>query len=124
MFGRGPVGKCEIENELIICIYLLISSVSGCVYKSLRWISGINPFQKFTFCHVFKTHENRTEALIEIERHRSIQDTGKFYKRLNDVKRPFKAQVAMFQNLNEREEREQSPDQIDLRDDGDYCKLD
>jgi hypothetical protein len=29
------------------------------------------------------------EALIEIERHRSIQDSRKYYKRLNDVRRPF-----------------------------------
>jgi hypothetical protein len=28
-------------------------------------------------------------ALIEIERHWSIQDSRKFYKRLNDVRRPF-----------------------------------
>jgi DnaJ-domain-containing protein 1 len=81
------------------------------------------------------------EALIAIERHRSIQVSRKFYKRLNDVKRPFKAQVAMCrakngelltkkdqvlsrwkehfeQHLNEREERDQTPDQVDFRDDG------
>jgi hypothetical protein len=34
-------------------------------------------------------------ALIEIKRHRSIQDFRKFYKRLNDVRRPFEPQVAM-----------------------------
>jgi hypothetical protein len=35
------------------------------------------------------------ESLIEIERHRSIQDSCKFYKRLNDVRRPFEPQVVM-----------------------------
>jgi hypothetical protein len=34
-------------------------------------------------------------ALIVIERHRSIQDSRKFYKRLNDVRRPFEPQVGM-----------------------------
>jgi hypothetical protein len=41
------------------------------------------------------------EALIEIERHRSIQDSRKFYKRLNVVRRPFEPQVAMCQAKNE-----------------------
>jgi hypothetical protein len=40
------------------------------------------------------------EALIEIERHRSIQDSRKFYKCLNDVRRPFEPQVAMCQAKN------------------------
>jgi hypothetical protein len=40
------------------------------------------------------------EALIEIERHRSIQDSRKFYKRLNDVRRPFEPQVAMCRVKN------------------------
>jgi hypothetical protein len=35
------------------------------------------------------------EALIEIERNQSIQDSRKFYKRLNNVRRPFEPQVAM-----------------------------
>jgi hypothetical protein len=35
-----------------------------------------------------KSRQLDEEALIEIERHRSIQDSRKFYKRLNDVKRP------------------------------------
>jgi hypothetical protein len=35
------------------------------------------------------------EASIEIERHRSTQVSCKFYKRLNDVRRPFEPQVAM-----------------------------
>jgi hypothetical protein len=66
-------------------------------------------------------------ALIEIGRHRS-----KFYKRLNDVKRPFDAQELLTnkdqvlsmskehfkQNLSEGEERDQPPDQVNLRDDG------
>jgi hypothetical protein len=42
-----------------------------------------------------KARQLDEEALIEIERHRSIQDSRKFYKRLNDVRRPFKSQVAM-----------------------------
>jgi hypothetical protein len=80
------------------------------------------------------------KALIEFERHRSIQDSRKFYKRLNDVKRQFDAQVAMCraknselltkkdqvlakckehfkQHLNEGEEPDQPPDQVELRDD-------
>jgi hypothetical protein len=40
------------------------------------------------------------EALIEIERHRSIQDSRKFYKRLNNVRRPFEPQVAMCRAKN------------------------
>jgi hypothetical protein len=40
------------------------------------------------------------EALIEIERHRSIQDSRKCYKRLNDVKRPFEPQVALCRAKN------------------------
>ena len=40
------------------------------------------------------------EASIEIERYRSIQDSRKFYKRLNDVRRPFEAQVAMCRAKN------------------------
>jgi hypothetical protein len=39
-------------------------------------------------------------ASIEIERHRSIQGSRKFYKRLNDVRRPFEPQVAMFRAKN------------------------
>jgi hypothetical protein len=40
------------------------------------------------------------EALIEIERLRSIQDSRKFYKRLNDFRRPFEPQVAMCRAKN------------------------
>jgi hypothetical protein len=47
-----------------------------------------------------KTRQLDEEALIEIERHRSIQDSRKFYKRLNDVRRPFKPQVAMCRPKN------------------------
>jgi endonuclease/exonuclease/phosphatase family metal-dependent hydrolase len=94
-----------------------------------------------------KSRQLDEEALIEIERHRSIQDTRKFYKRLNDVRRPFEAQVAMCrakngdlltnkdqvlsrwkehfeQHLNEGAvagegaEQDQPPDLVDLRDDG------
>jgi hypothetical protein len=42
-----------------------------------------------------KARQLDDEASIEIERHRSIQGSRKFYKRLNDVKRPFETQVAM-----------------------------
>jgi hypothetical protein len=47
-----------------------------------------------------KTREPDEEALIEIERHRSIQDSRKFYKRLNNVRQPFKPQVAMCRAKN------------------------
>jgi hypothetical protein len=88
-----------------------------------------------------KSRQLDDEALIEIERHRSIQDSRQFYKRLNDVKRLFESQMAMYrakngelltkkdqvlsrwkehfeQHLNEREDRDKLPDQVDLRDDG------
>jgi hypothetical protein len=42
-----------------------------------------------------KARQLDKEALIKIERHRSIQDSRKFYKRLNDVRRPFEQQLAM-----------------------------
>jgi hypothetical protein len=81
------------------------------------------------------------EALIEIERHRSIQDSRKFYKRLNDVRRPFEPQVTMCQakngelltnknqvlarwkeyyeeHLNEGSESDQPTRPVDLRDNG------
>jgi hypothetical protein len=47
-----------------------------------------------------KSRQLDEEAFIEIERHRSIQDSLKYYKRLNDVKRPFEAQVAMCRAKN------------------------
>jgi hypothetical protein len=88
-----------------------------------------------------KTRQLDEEALIEIERHRSIQNSSKFYKRLNDVRRPFEPQVAMcrakngellankdpvlarwkenFQeHLNEGSGSEQPTRSVDLRDDG------
>jgi hypothetical protein len=40
------------------------------------------------------------EVSIEIERHRSIQDSRKFYKRLNDVRQPFEPQLAMCRAKN------------------------
>jgi hypothetical protein len=40
------------------------------------------------------------EAIIKIERHRSIQDSRKLFKRLNDVRRPFEPQVAMCRAKN------------------------
>jgi hypothetical protein len=47
-----------------------------------------------------KARQLDEEALIEIERHRSIQDSRKFYKRVNDVRRPFEPQVAICQAKN------------------------
>ena len=81
------------------------------------------------------------EASIEVERFRTIQDSRKFYKRLNDVRRPFEAQVAMCrakngdlltnkdevlarwkehfeQHLNDGAEHDQPPNEVDLADDG------
>jgi hypothetical protein len=88
-----------------------------------------------------KARQLDEEALIEIERHRSIQDSRKFYKRLNDARRPFEPQVAMCrakngdlltnknqvlarwkehfeEHLNEGSESEQPTRPVDLRDDG------
>jgi hypothetical protein len=42
-----------------------------------------------------KARQIDEEASIEIERHQSIQDSCKFYKRLNDVRRSFEPQVAI-----------------------------
>jgi hypothetical protein len=39
---------------------------------------------------------------IEIERHRSIQDSRKFFKRLNDVRRLFEPQVAICRAKKEK----------------------
>jgi hypothetical protein len=47
-----------------------------------------------------KSRQLDKEVLIDIERHTNIQDAHKFYKRLNDVKRPFKAKVAMCRAKN------------------------
>jgi hypothetical protein len=81
------------------------------------------------------------EAFIEIERHRSIQDSRKFYKPLNNVRRPFEPQVAMCrankgelltyknqvlarrkehfeEHLNEGAESDQPTRPVDLRDYG------
>jgi hypothetical protein len=88
-----------------------------------------------------KARQLDEEASIEIERHRSIQDSRKFYKRLNDVTRPFEPQVAMCrakngelltnknqvlarwkehfeEHLNEGSESEKPKRPVDLRDDG------
>jgi hypothetical protein len=40
------------------------------------------------------------EAFIKIERHRSIQDSREFHKRQNNVRRPFKPQIAMSRAKN------------------------
>jgi hypothetical protein len=47
-----------------------------------------------------KARQLNKEALIEIERHWKIQDFHKFYKRLNDVRRPFAQHVAMCRAKN------------------------
>jgi hypothetical protein len=80
-------------------------------------------------------------ALIEIDRHRSIQDSRKFYKRLNDARHPFEPLLAMCRakigelltnknqvltrwkehfekHLNEGSELEQPTHPVDLRDNG------
>jgi hypothetical protein len=82
-----------------------------------------------------KARQLDEEVLFEIERHRSIQDSRKFYKRLNDIRRTLKPQVAMCrakngelltkknqenfeEHLNEGSESEQPTRPVDLRDDG------
>jgi hypothetical protein len=88
-----------------------------------------------------KARQLDKEALIEIERHLSIRDSRKFYKRLNDVRQPFEPQVAMCrakngelktnknqvlagwkehfeEHLNEGSKSEQPTRPVDLRDDG------
>jgi ketopantoate reductase len=47
-----------------------------------------------------KARQLDDEASIEIERHRSIQDSRKFYKRHNDVRQPFEPQMAMCRAKN------------------------
>jgi hypothetical protein len=47
-----------------------------------------------------KARQLDEEALIENERQQSIQNSRKFYKRLNDVRRPFEPQVAMCRAKN------------------------
>jgi hypothetical protein len=47
-----------------------------------------------------KARQLDEKALIEIEGHRSIQDSRKFYKRLNDVRRSFEPQVGMCRPKN------------------------
>jgi hypothetical protein len=47
--------------------------------------------------HLFRKQKGQLDdkALIEIEPHHSVQDSRKFYKRLNDIMKPFKPAVAM-----------------------------
>jgi hypothetical protein len=61
-------------------------------YK-LAWTKERRLFRK-------KARQLDEEAAIEIERHWSIQNSRKFYKRLNGVRRPFKPQVTMCQANN------------------------
>jgi hypothetical protein len=88
-----------------------------------------------------KARQLYKEVFIEIERHRSTHDSRKFYKRLNDVRRPFEPQVALCrakngelltnknqvlarcsehfeEHLNEGSESEQPTRPVNLRDDG------
>jgi hypothetical protein len=81
------------------------------------------------------------KASIEIELHWSIQDSRKFYKHLNDVRKPIEPQVTLYrakngklltnknqvlagwkehfeEHLNEGSESEQPTRPVDLRDDG------
>jgi hypothetical protein len=46
-----------------------------------------------------KAKQHNEEASIEIERHRSIQDSRKFFKRLNDVRRPFDVRTTSYGEL-------------------------
>jgi hypothetical protein len=52
--------------------------------------------------HLFRKKKKQLDeqALIEIERHHSVQGFRKFYKRLNDSKKPFKPTVAMCRATN------------------------
>jgi hypothetical protein len=93
-----------------------------------------------------KARQLDEEALIEIEQYQSIQDSRKFYKRLNDVRRPFEQQVAMCrvkngellpnknqvlvrwkehleEHLYEGSESEQPTRPVNLRDDEVYIDL-
>jgi hypothetical protein len=88
-----------------------------------------------------KARQLDEKALIEIERHQSYQDSRKFYKRLNVVRRPFEPQVALCrakngklltnknqvlarwkehfeEHLNEGSESEQPTRPVNLSDDG------
>jgi hypothetical protein len=83
-----------------------------------------------------KARQLGEKSLIEIERHRSSQNSRKFYKRLNDVGRLFEPQVAMWGTidhqsqvlarwkehfevyLNKGSKLEQPTRPVDLRDDG------
>jgi hypothetical protein len=59
-----------------------------------------SPDEREAFVQKKKARQLDKKVSIEIERHRSIQDSCKFYKRLNDVKRPFEPQVAMCRAKN------------------------
>jgi hypothetical protein len=52
--------------------------------------------------HLFRKKKEQLDdkALIEIERHRSVQDSRKFYKRLNGTIKPFKPALAMCRATN------------------------
>jgi hypothetical protein len=54
------------------------------------------------------------EALIEIERHRSIQDSCKFCERLNDVRRQFEPQVAMCQERGTINQQKPSAGEMEI----------
>jgi DnaJ-domain-containing protein 1 len=52
--------------------------------------------------HLFrkKKRQLKDQALIEIERNYSVQDSRKFCKRLNDTRMPFEPAVTMCQTTN------------------------
>jgi hypothetical protein len=49
---------------------------------------------------LFKKRQGSSTKKLLIELHRSIQDSSKFYKRLNDVRRPFEPKVAICRAKN------------------------
>jgi hypothetical protein len=87
LFSRNKKKIYKIVCRVAVTFFALVALGSHNKYRQARSKER----------NLFKTKSRQLdeEALIEIERHRSIQDTRKFYKRLNDVKRPFEAQVAM-----------------------------
>jgi hypothetical protein len=81
-----------------------------------------------------KARQLDEKASIEIGRHRSIQDSRKFYKRLHNVRRPFEPQMGELltnknqvmarwkehfeEHLNEGSELDQPTRPVNLRDNG------
>jgi hypothetical protein len=57
--------------------------------------------------HLFRKKKGQLDdqALIEIERHHSVQDSRKFYKLLNDTIKPFEPAVALIKTKCCQDER-------------------